>query len=270
MPIFYPDNEKRKVRLLELATDTQNFFYEATADYEDFKKLCEVVNKQIVAVYNEAGLKAPGIKQVDVIELAGITKDISSKDKNLEIAEILLDVASFAGTIKYFAPAATKLLVRSGVMAEETAARILASFTVPFIGKEVEITAGGLAGSLLSGILGGIAVGGIDLGLDAINGAKAKEKLRGGLHTLYPVRTSTRLSLDKSKGLLDSIRSVKTTLDAISGAGLPLTDAVIKNLIKKDVQPAVEADKNITKGTVTVELNKFDLSRTSWTAEDIH
>ncbi|WP_019419517.1 hypothetical protein [Paenibacillus sp. OSY-SE] len=270
MGIFFPYNDKRKVRLLELSTDTEHFFYDATADYQDFKKLCEVVNKQIVAVYNEAGLKAPDIKQVDVIKQTGITNDIDSKDTSVEIAEILLDIASFAGTIKYFAPAATKLLVRSGLMAEETAAKVLASFTVPFLGKEVELTAGGVAGNLLGGILGGIAVGSIELGIDAIEGAIAKNKLRDGLHTLYPVRTSMRLSLDKSKGLLDSMRSVKTTLDAITGAGLPLTDAVIQKLINKDVQPAVEADKNITNASVTVELNNFDLSRTSWTAEDIH
>ena len=147
---------------------------------------------------------------------------------------------------------------------------VLYSPRLPIIDREVEITAGELAGNLLGGILGGIAVAGIDLGIDAIEGAVAKEKLRGGLHGIYPMRLLTKVALEQSRELYNSINSVKTTLDAIIGAGLPLSAELINNLITKDVTPSVNKAKEITPATVTLLLNQLDHDRKSWTVEDIH
>lgn len=270
MPIFFPDNDKRKTRLIEMATDTENFLYDATTSYADFKALCDVVNKQIADVYKEAGLGIPKVTNIDVIKAADPASDINNDETIVSIAEVIVDVTGFVGSVKYLAPAATKALVKAGLMTEETAAKILTKFTVPLIDREVEITAGDLAGNLLGGIVGGIAVAGIDLGIDAIEGAKAKDKLRKGLHEIYPMRLTTKVALDQSDELLNSIRSVKTTLDAITGAGIPLTEQLIVNLITRDVTPSVNKAKAITASTVTVELNQLDHDRKSWTVEDIH
>ncbi|MCM3782536.1 hypothetical protein M3231_06095 [Neobacillus mesonae] len=270
MPIFFPDNDKRKTRLIELATDTENFLYDATTYYRDFKSLCNVVNKQIADVYQEAGLQKPDISQINVIQQADPSSELHTEETIVSIAEIIVDVAGFITSVKYLAPAATKMLVSAGVMTEETAAKILTKFTIPLIDREVEITAGDLAGSILGGIAGGVAVAGIDLGIDAIEGSIAKDKLRKGLHQIYPMRQTAKISLDQTKELLSSIQSVKTTLDAITGAGIPLNEQIIKNLITKDVLPSVEKAKAITLSTVTVELNQLDLDRKSWTVEDIH
>ena len=67
-----------------------------------------------------------------------------------------------------------------------------------------------------------------------------------------------------------AINSVKTTLDAIIGAGLPLSAELINNLITKDVTPSVNKAKEITPATVTLLLNQLDHDRKSWTVEDIH
>ena len=276
MGIFFPDNDKRQTRLIELSTDTQEFLFEATTDYTDFRKLNAQVNKQIAEAYDKAGLKPPSTTKVDILKAAGIADSVSTDDTIVEVVDILVDIAGFAITIKYLAPAATRLLVRTGAMTAETAAKVLVKFTVPVVGREVEITAGDIAGNILSGIFGGVAIAGIDLGIDAIEGAIVKDKLRKGLHTIYPMRTATKLSFDKAKTLLDSIRSVKTTLDALTDKdGKPIVppdawDQLLKNVIAKDVQPAVDAEKAITVSTVTVELNNLDHSRNSWTVEDIH
>lgn len=276
MGIFFPDNDKRKFRLIEMATDAQEFLFESTTDYDEFKKLSAQVNKQVTDAYSKAGLKPPGVKKVDILKLAGITDQVSTDDTIVSIVDIVVDVAGFAGTIKFLAPAATRALVKTGAMSAETAAKVVAKFTVPIVGREVEITAGDIAGNILGGIVGGVAIAGIDLGIDAIEGAVVKGKLRDGLHKIYPIRTATKLSFDKAKVLLDSIRAVKTTLDALTDAdGKPILppeawDATLKNIIAKDVKPAVDADKSITVSTVTVELNKLDHDRKSWTVEDIH
>ncbi|GAK41713.1 hypothetical protein PUW24_10830 [Paenibacillus urinalis] len=268
MPIFYPDNDNRKRRLIELATDTENFLYDATANYNDFKALCTQVNAQIVSVYQEAGLKQPDISQINVIKQADPSTDINTEETVVAIAEVIVDVAGFIGSVKYLAPAATKMLVRAGLMTEETAAKVLTKFTVPLIDREVEITAGDLAGSILGGIAGGVAVAGIDLGIDAIEGSIAKNKLRTGLHQIYPMRQTAKMSLDQTKELKNSIQSVKTTLDAITGAGIELNEQIITNLITKDVLPSVQKAQAITLDVVNAELSGLDTDRKSWTNED--
>jgi hypothetical protein len=268
MPIFFPDNEHRQSRLIELGTDTQTFLFDATNGYAQFKTLLDQVNGQIADAYKEAKLQPPAVSSHDVLKIAGVTDAISNADTIVKISEVIADVGGFIGTVKYLAPAATRLLVRTGAMSAETAAKVFTRFTVPLIEREVVLTAGDLAGGVLSGVLGGVVIAGIDLGIDAIEGSIARDKLRVGIHTVYPLRQTTRMSLDQTSVLLQSLQAVKATLDAITGVGLPLTDQLLRNLITKDVQPAVNAEKTITLATVNSELANLDGARSSWTNED--
>jgi hypothetical protein len=226
-----------------------------------------VVNDGIAGLYRDAGLKPPGITTVDILKEAGVA-NLTSDSVVVDIADIIADLTGFVGTVKYLAPGATRALVYSGVLTEETAARVLVRFTVPVLGRDVAITAGDIAGNIVGGIVGGVAIAGIDLGIEAIEGAIAKQKLQDAIGGIFPMRTTVRISQLKAKELLDSLTAVKTTLDAISGAGIVLTDAIIRNLAKKDVEPSIARAKKITEISVLVGLHTLDLFRKSYTDDD--
>lgn len=264
MLIFFPDNDNRKTRVIQLGSDAQEYLYQAKEDYDTFEALLSTVNAQIAQVYQEAGLEPPGVTSVDILKAS----EVEGASKIVDISKILADIAGFFGTVKYLIPGATKALVSTGAMAEETAARVLARFTIPLIDREVAITLGDIAGSIVGGVVGGIAIAGLDLGIDAIEGSIARDKLREGINQTFPLRAGTKLSLEKATTLLDSLRAVKTTLDAISGAGIPLTDQVIQNLVNKDVNPSVQKEQAITPATVAADLKKLDSDSHAWTNED--
>jgi hypothetical protein len=264
MPIFFPDNDNRKTRVIQLGSDAQEYLYRAKEDYDTFEALLTTVNAQISQVYQEAGLEPPGVTSVDILKAS----EVEGASKVVDIVKILADVAGFIGTVKYLVPGATKALVSTGAMAEETAVRVFARFTIPLINRDVAITLGDVAGTVVGGLVGGVAIVGLDLGIDAIEGSIARDELRKGINQTFPMRAGTKLSLEKAATLLDSLRAVKTTLDAITGAGVPLTEQLIKNLINKDVNPSVQKEQAITPATVAADLKKFDGDSKAWTNED--
>jgi hypothetical protein len=264
MPIFFPDNDNRKARVLELGSEAQNFLYQATDDFNTFTALLSTVNSQIADAYREAGLEPPKTSPVDILKDA----KVDGENYVVDVAEILTDIAGFIGTVKYLAPGATKALVAVGAMSEETAAKVLTKFTIPLFDKEISITVGDVAGNIVGGIVGGIAVAGIDLAIDAIEGSIARDKLRDGINHIFPLRGGVKLSQEKAVTLLDSLRAVKTTLDAITGAGIPLTEQLIKNLINRDVSPSIQKEQAITVASVATDLLNLDKSNNSWTNED--
>lgn len=264
MGIFFPDNDNRKARVLELGSEAQNFLYQATEDFNTFTALLATVNQQIADAYREAGLEPPKTTPVDILQSA----QVPGENYVVDVVEILADIGGFIGTVKYLTPGATRALVAVGAMSEETAAKVLTKFTLPIFDKEVTITIGDVAGSIIGGIVGGIAVAGLDLAIDAIEGSIARDKLREGINQVFPLRAGVRLSQDKAATLLESLRAVKTTLDAITGAGIPLTDTLIRNLINRDVNPSVAKEQAITNATVSSELRQLDVSNQSWTNED--
>ena len=264
MSIFFPDNDKRKTRVIQLGSDAQEFLYQAKEDYDTFEALLSTVNAQIDSAYSEAGLEPPGVTSVDILKAS----KVKGASKIVDVSKIIIDIAGFFGTVQYLVPGATKALVSTGVMAEETAARVLARFTIPLINREVAITLGDIAGSIVGGVVGGIAITGLDLGIDAIEGSIARDKLREGINQIFPLRAGTQLSQEKAATLLDSLRAVKTTLDAITGAGVPLTEQLIQNLINKDVKLSVQKEQAITPATVAADLKKLDSDSHAWTNED--
>lgn len=264
MGIFYPDNDNRKARVIELGSEAQNYLHQGSEDYGTFQALLADVNKQISDVYKEAGLTPPSVTPVEIISAS----DTGGEPLVADISKVLADIAGLVGTVKYLIPGATRALVDLGVMTEETAARVFTKFTIPLIDREVTVTIGDIAGSIVGGLVGGVAVAGIDLGIDAIEGSIARDKLRDGINQVFPLRAGTKLSQEKASTLLESLRAVKTTLDAISGAGIPLTDQLLENLIQKDVNPSIAKEQAITKTTVAADLKELDRSNKSWTNED--
>jgi hypothetical protein len=268
MPFIYPDNPHRENRVRELATTVQNDLFEARQDFEEFQRLCKTADSKIAQAYQEAGLTAPKAELYEVVELGGATDDSTGSNVVL-VSKIILDVVGTAFAFKFLIPGATQLLVDVGVMSAETAATVLVKLPVQVLGEEVTITAGGVAAGVLVGALSGVAIAGIDLGISAIEGKIVKDKLQNAIHGLYPMRLATRVTLNRARELLRSMRSVTDAMDAISGdPEHPPTEKQIQNIITKVVTPAVEADKKITPDTVAAELADADRVNHSWTHED--
>jgi len=264
MPCFVPDNDNRKTRVVQLGAEAQEFLFEAQKDYAAFQDLLTVVNGQITNTYKEAGFKPPGTTSIDIVKAT----HVDDGSIVVDVAKILADISGFVGTLKYLIPGAIRAMVSTGVLAETTAGRILANFTIPLIDREVTITLGDVAGSIIGGLASGIAIVGSDLAIDGIEGAIDRHKLRTAINQAFPLRAGTRLSQKKAATLLESLRAVKTTLDALSGSGVPPTESIIQKSITKDVAQAIVKCQSITATTVAAELRQLDVSNDSWTHED--
>ncbi|MFD2179639.1 hypothetical protein [Veronia pacifica] len=262
MSIFYPDNDKRKKRLLELSSDAHHFLSDAKSACADFHQLLPEVNSRIAAVYRKAGLKPPGVHSVDILKTAGVVDQMSKADSVVEVSKVLLDIGGMVATVSYLAPAATAMLVETGALEAETAATVMATV----MGSE--LTVGALAGGIVAGLVAGVVVVGIGFAIDAFEGAEMRDKLRHGIHQADQYRAVLMMAKEKSVALVDMLQAVKTTCDSLLASHITLSEAIIENLIQKNALPAIKEIDAITKDEVLSDLVHLDKSRKSWTKED--
>jgi hypothetical protein len=267
MTITYPDNPKRETRVRELATTIQNDLFEARRDFLEFKALCATANAKIAEAYAEAGLTAPEVSDHEVAELEGVTDPTHTTV--VSVVKVVFDAAGMTASLIFFVPGVTQLLVKTGVMTAEDAASTLIKLPFTILGRELSITAGEFVSGILVSVAAGVAIAGIDIGIDAIEGAHACSQLRDAIHALHPMRLATRISVERSRLMLRSVRSVVDTMTAITGAtGNPLSEKQLNNLINSSVRPAVEEAKKITPENVAASLADYDTTNKSWTKED--
>jgi hypothetical protein len=262
MSIFFPDNDHRRNRLIELSSDTQSFLKDAKNAYEEFILLNTQVNAKIIAVYKQARLTPPLVSPIDILQAQKPIYNMQTGDTIVEISNILLGVGGLVATVSYFGPAATMMLVEVGVLEAETASAVL------FSALGAEITVGAFAGGIVGGLVVGVLVVGIGLAIDAFEGYELRDELRKGIYQMDQLRALTKFALDKSKTLMDLLQSVKTTCDSLLASSIELTDAIITKLIQKNAISALKLIESITKDYVLSELKLLDQSRNSWTNED--
>ncbi|WDH83257.1 hypothetical protein [Paenibacillus urinalis] len=262
MSIFFPDNDKRQARLIELSSDTQNFLNQLKNNYAEFTLLNQEINAKIADLYTQHGLTVPDVTSFDILQASGAAHDVSTGDTAVGITNILVDVASFLITVQYLAPGVTAVLVDSGIMAAETAATVLGSVL------GVEIAVGTLAGGLIAGVIAAVVVVGIGLAIDAIEGAILRSKLRHGIHQMDQVRASLKLSLDKAIIVVESMKSIQRALDSLQQSNIEISDVVVRNIVQKTVEPALAQADAVTLQNVIAELKLLDQQRGSWTSED--
>jgi hypothetical protein len=263
MSIFFPDNDKRHDRLIQLGADTQGFLTQAKTHYQEFRSLLTQANGRIAAVYQRAGLQAPTMSTVDVLGTQKTLHDIDTDETIVEVSNLIVSVASVVATFAYFAPAATAALVEVGALSAETASAVLLS------ALGAEVTVGALVGGIVGGLVVGIVAVGIGLAIDVIEGAVERDHLRDGIYHTCQLRASMKLALDKSQLLVDMLRSVLTTCDSLLSSGIPLNDTIISNLVTKNAEPALRKIEAVTKDSVLAELRVLDQSRDAWTNEDL-
>ncbi|SHM62729.1 hypothetical protein SAMN05444266_109242 [Chitinophaga jiangningensis] len=263
--VVFTDNNNRKLRLLELADTAKVDLNDAQKDYKEFESLLTQVNESIATAYKKAGLKAPEVSKLTILDKSQTGKN----ELTVTITKALLGVVTWVGAVRYLTPGATKLLVSSGVMAETTAAKVLTEFTIPLIEKRITFTIGKIAGSAIGFALGTAIVTAVEIGIVAIKESQDRDELRKGIKEVFPFRAGTRLSKRKAETLLDSLRALKTTFDVLNRRqSTKLTEKEIEDIIKEDVEPSVTKANKITAASIAEELKKDDHDNHSWTKED--
>jgi hypothetical protein len=263
MSIFFPDNDNRHDRLIQLSSDAQTFLQAAKSDYTTFRSLIAEINQEIAELYRRAGLTPPNVTTADIISAGAASSLVTTADTAVEVTNLIAGVAGLIATIGWLAPGAAAFLVETGAMEAETAATVL--FTV--LGTDVAI--GTLAGGIIGGLIAGAVVVAVGLIVDAIEGAVLRDKLRDGIHKMDQIRAGCKLAQDKGTYLVQSLQAVKRTLDTLSSSNVPLNEQVIANLITKAAEPSIAQAHALTMATVVAELAALDRSRGSWTNEDV-
>ncbi|SHM62760.1 hypothetical protein SAMN05444266_109243 [Chitinophaga jiangningensis] len=265
LPDFFPDNKYREARLAELYTDTQLILKEAKSTYDNFIQLLKVVNKEIAEVYKKANLTIPPVTDRDIFEGKKNLLKVNTTNTVISISSIVLDVVGVAA-VGYLAPAATIMLVEAGVLAAETAATVLVSV----LGMEL-LTVGGLLGGIFGVLIVGGTIVAVTFGIKALADWKARTQLRKGIYDMGQLRIKTKVALDRSKILCDSLASVKTTCQTLTKrlkGNDKFSDKDIQNLIKDAINPEIIKMENITEESTKQELERLDTERNSWTKED--
>jgi hypothetical protein len=250
MSIFFPDNEKRRARLIQLTTDTSAFLCESAELYRDFQRVLGELDEHIATAYRAAGLTPPGMSEVDVLAAARVP--IDDKSAVISISKIVADVGVFVGSLAFLAPGA----LASGAVAGEAAATgLLAIFGMG--------AATGLAATLVPMLIAGVVAVSIGLVIDAIEGWELRNELRHGIASMAPMRVRSHDYLLRARVVVKSMTALRDSWQALADSG-SLTEQAVAKL-------TATAAEDLSTGLAAVptdDLAQLDRSRQSWVDED--
>lgn len=253
---MYDDNPKRVQRLSELTSDTQSVVGDAKALYAAFLKASGELNSKLAAVYAQAKLQPPDPDSHDILAGTEIGKQVANTDKEVRIADIVIDMVG-ATAITNLAPAATAYLVDAGLLTEAEAGTALLSML------EVDITVGGALGGIIGIVVAGAVGAAVTGALSVFTGQSQANALDGGIAAMKDARLKATICRDKLRCICDVVEASKTACDTLIGMDL-LTNAAIEGLIKKQAAPALKALSGINRKSAIAELLTIDLGRGSW------
>lgn len=262
MSIFYPDNDHRQDRVSQLGTDSSNYLQQSKDLAKAFEETITQLNVQIAALYRLAGLPPPSENELDILSAANITIAGSTAKTTITVSHVLLDVASFAAAVRYLGPGLVVRLMAIGNISEEAAA---ATFVTVWGG---ELTVGFVISGLATFVIGLFVITAIYMAFDAFEGAELRSELRDAISRLCPIRADIYLNYLKSKRLVTGMEAVLAALTNLANSGVPITEAIIKNMIERDVLPTIAAVEGITMDSARADLAALDQGRGSWTNED--
>lgn len=257
------DNDDRKARILELGAQTKLELQHASEDYEAFKTQCAVVNPKLAKLYSDAGLAAPAVTQVEIMEYT----HVGHEERASEIADVMAVIASittFAGLTKSMGPAVTKYLKNTQRISEDFADKALVSKSVTVYEDalaaskglptkagtiEIEVTAGDVTGHVIAGMFAGVAVGVLDGIIWATEETVLKKHLQDAITALHPLRTAVYLSRARTNAALGCMTATEAMVDAL--------DVLPKN----SKRSALDGIKNKRKNAIVLQIeNKLSVN----------
>ena len=267
MSITWPDNENRKQRLIQLTTDCQNYLHESTESYEKMMVLIDKMNALVADAYVKSGLEAPPLEYAELIS-KNITGEMGIADQIKQVSGIVFDITGVILSFKYLAPAATKVLVKAGVLSAETAGKVIVRTSFGFLKNPVSITVGDVAGQVAGGLLGAVIILAVNLSVDGIVGRVARDKMQHGINGLHPARIGLRMSHERIRILSESVTSVNTSLIAIENALGEITPDQLTKIIQTSVHGDIADSEEVTYNKTVDYLKQFDKDRKAWMDDD--
>jgi len=241
MGIFYPDNDKRQSRVIELYSDCQSIINQLASTQQGIVSTLQSINASYAAIYKGAGNQTlPTVGKIDVGN--GVTVDVIQGVSPF----VVLPVVQSALT-----KASTSYLLSQGRIGEAALADLVGLPTWFRVG----IGAGGI-----------LAVIGVSLVVDAVNGAIEKNKLIDAIHALVPPRLNLETALLTANQLNTSLGNVASVITALQAAGQPVTtvQSAVEGLYQQYQQKISSIGPNVAQAV----LNQLDQSRQSFTDDD--
>lgn len=246
---MYPDNQNRKNRLNELASDCGNYLSSASVDYDSIKKQLEKTNVIIKEAFEKIGKEPPKLKTVEVFP------DIAVTISELVAGIIAIPIADCA-----FKWACKTYLLKTGVitaeqLAEQGAAQLIKINFSKWLRVGGEIGAAIIVTVIFESIT------------DAIDGAVQRRDLRNGIHTLISSRANMKRIAMINNEVLTACTSVAAAYQVMEEVG-SYTEEELNKVARRLSEMAIEKMEQITKEDVLASLSEFDTKRGSWTKED--
>ncbi|KAJ7365344.1 hypothetical protein OS493_005450 [Desmophyllum pertusum] len=238
--VLYPDNDKRKVRMLQLANDIATLLNDLANDAASIKRLFEQVDETIKGMYSaiEVDIPPSRIKKFEYLGWAVETTDILS-------AFIVFPLA-----ITALQRCAVSWLLREGRVGEAVFYEAVGLTWLKF-----GVTAGAF-----------VVTFGAELAIDGIAGEVKRQKLRHGIHRSIKPRIQLKHAAIVNGKIRDKLNSVVDACQMMLQLGytqeqLDQAQATMAAEFKQEVS-------EITDETAKQELHDLDKHRHSWTKED--
>ena len=239
--LFYPNNHKREARMNQLANDIQNLVYELAKDADNIKSLFEEVDKTIKKMYSDIEVDIPS---------SSITK-FDHKGWVVEMTNMLEPLAIFPVATWGLQRCATSWLLMEGRIGEAALGELIEGLGM----LDIAVGVGAI-----------VIVVGVELGIDAIAGAKKRSKLRHVIHSAIKPRIELKKAAIINGKIHDKLKSVVDSCQTLKGLGY--TQEQLDQAQKKIADEFKGEVSEITDETAKNELADLDKNRGSWTKED--
>ncbi|MBP2316923.1 hypothetical protein [Azospirillum soli] len=250
---LYPDNESRLQRALQLSNDCENLFAEADRQKAAIDKSLADLKASFDKIRAHAPVPFPNQK----VEIGrGWVWELP-----VPVAGILTGIAAHKALTVLW----VRFMLSRGFIADAVAARM---FGLPSWWRFGQFL-GGVVASVAAAFL-------VQLGIDAVEGAVRRAKLREAIGNLVTPRFVLKRAVMINQeietalsgfAMIASIQAGKIT-EIHNVDDLRSIEALLKALASSYEKQAQDRINKVTDDLVVAELKKLDASRGSWTNED--
>jgi len=241
MGLFFPDNDKRQTRVTELYTDCQTFITLLSNTNQSINTEIENLNAQFSDIFkgNQSG-DGPKLDRLDLGQ------------------GIITNIVSYISPFVAY-PVAKNALSRAAVSYLLTQGRIGEAALAPLVGLPTWFKWGARAGGIL-------AVIGISLAIDAIDGAVQKSNLVDAIQKLIQPRIQLQLNVLQTNLLENTLGKVSSVVSALQTLNEPpeKIQEAVQNLYNTYIQNL----NNLTEEKAKSILSSLDSNRSSFTDND--
>lgn len=242
--MLYPDNKRRFARVQQLVDDIATISYEASASYERVEKLVEEINERFADILGAIGQDPPPLEDFDI--------QIGETVLTMRITSAVLGIVTMRATYAVLQQAAISIMLKRGMIGAAGFAKLVG---VPVWAK------------IGAGVGAFAAVVALEMLFDAIQGARARDKMRGAINELINPRACRKLLALKNADVLETLSTLNATFEVMKELGEYDMD-MIREVIERISTRHAERIEATEMAEAVEDLRKIDQARGAWTNED--